>query len=105
MKRLFALLMCWLAWLPSVSAAIRSDKPPFTIAFFYAANPPWDELQLLDTVVGDPEHVPDHAVPGLAHTRIAAYVALGEVQPSSPYASQIPAAWIRGENKDWAVGL
>ncbi len=105
MKRLFALLMCWLAWLPTVTAAVRTDKPPFAIAFFYDANPPWDELQSFDTVVVDPEHVPDPAAPGLAHTTIAAYVALGEVQPSKPYAGRIPAAWFRGENKDWGSKL
>ena len=82
MKRLFALLMCWLAWLPSVPAAVRPDKPPLSMAFFYGASPPWDELQLFDLVVVDPEHVPDPAIPGLTHTRIAAYVALGEVQPT-----------------------
>ena len=105
MKRLFALLVCWLVWLPSVPAAVPTDKPPLSMAFFYGASPPWDELQLFDVVVVDPEHVPDPASPGLAHTKIAAYVALGEVQPSKPYASQIPATWIRGKNEDWGSQL
>ncbi|MBP7493070.1 MAG: endo alpha-1,4 polygalactosaminidase [Rhodoferax sp.] len=105
MKRLFALLMCWLVWLPSVPAAVRPDKPPLSMAFFYGVNPPWDELQLFDVVVVDPEHVPDPATSGLARTQIAAYVALGEVQPTRPYASQIPAVWIRGKNEDWGSQL
>ncbi len=75
------------------------------VAFYYGANPPWDELQAFDIVVVDPGHVPDPKLPALAHTRLAAYVALGEVQPSRPYASAIPKAWLRGENKDWGSRL
>lgn len=75
------------------------------MAFYYGANPPWDELQAFDIVVVDPGHVPDPKLPALSHTRLAAYVALGEVQPSRPYASSIPKAWLRGENKDWGSRL
>ena len=59
------------------------------------------ELQAFDLVVVDPDHVPDPKAASLPHTRLAAYVALGEVQPSRSYARQIPANWYLGENKDW----
>jgi polysaccharide biosynthesis protein PelA len=75
------------------------------IAFYYAANPPWDELQAFDLVVVDPDHVPDPSGPKLARTELAAYVAVGEVQPSRAYAKALPAAWLRGENKDWGSRL
>jgi hypothetical protein len=59
------------------------------------------ELQAFDLVVVDPDHVPDPKAAGLQHTRLAAYVALGEVQTSRAYAKHIPANWILGKNKDW----
>lgn len=103
MKKWLALLMCWCACQPAVSANAATDSP--AVAFFYGANPPWDELQAFDLVVVDPDHVPNPALPGLKHTRLAAYVALGEVQPSKPYAKHIPSTWFRGENKDWGSRL
>ncbi len=73
------------------------------VAFFYGANPPWNELQAFDSVVVDPDHVPQptNLRKKLPHTHLVAYVALGEVQPSRAYASGIPKTWLLGENKDW----
>jgi polysaccharide biosynthesis protein PelA len=105
LKKWLALLMCWWAWQPAVSANATSTADSPSVAFFYGANPPWDELQAFDLVVVDPDHVPNPTSTGLKHTRLAAYVALGEVQPSKPYAKQIPVAWFRGENKDWGSRL
>lgn len=93
----FFLLLCFLG----TAFAAPTASPPPTLAFFYGAQPPWDQLQAFDLVVVDPDHVPDPGAPGLTRTRLAAYVALGEVQPSRPYAKAIPAHWFRGENKDW----
>lgn len=109
MKSLLALLMSLLASLlgarvlAAPSDALATASP--AVAFYYGANPPWDELQAFDIVVVDPGHVPDPQLPALTHTRLAAYVALGEVQPSRPYAGSIPKAWLRGENKDWGSRL
>lgn len=75
------------------------------VAFYYGARPPWNELQAFDIVVVDPDHVPDPTLPVLPHTRLAAYVALGEVQPSRAYANSIPTDWLRGDNKDWGSRL
>ncbi len=75
------------------------------VALYYGANPPWSELQAFDLVVVDPDHVPDPTFAALPHTRIAAYVALGEVQPARPYAAAIPKTWLVGENKDWGSSL
>ena len=108
MKHCFALLMSLLASLLGVRA-LAAPAAPVTVspavAFYYGANPPWSELQSFDIVVVEPGHVPDPTVPVLAHTRLAAYVALGEVQPSRTYADSIPKAWLRGENKDWGSRL
>lgn len=108
MRRLVVLLMSLLAGWPGLraqSAAPALPAPQSAVAFFYAANPPWAELQAFDLVVVDPGHVPNPRLPVLPRTRLAAYVALGEVQPSRSYAAKIPKAWLRGENKDWGSRL
>ena len=108
MKSLLALLLSLLASFPGAGALAAPAGPAIAspaVAFYYGANPPWNELQAFDIVVVDPGHVPDPKLPALPHTRLAAYVALGEVQPSRPYASAIPKTWLRGENKDWGSRL
>ncbi|NMM14724.1 MAG: hypothetical protein HHJ17_14475 [Rhodoferax sp.] len=108
MKSLLALLLSMLASFPGAGALAAPAGPAIAspaVAFYYGANPPWNELQAFDLVVVDPDHVPDPKLPALPHTRLAAYVAVGEVQPSRPYASAIPKAWLRGENKDWGSRL
>lgn len=75
------------------------------VAFFYGSNLPWESLQAFDLVVVDPGHVPDPAAPKLQQTELAAYVSVGEVHPSRPYASSIPQAWLRGENRAWGSRL
>ena len=97
----------WLIFLGLISPSTWAAPPAEgnAVAFFYGANPPWAELQAFDLVVVDPGHVPNPAAPGLRHTRLAAYVALGEVQPSRDYAAKIPKAWMVGENKDWGSRL
>ena len=59
----------------------------------------------LTGVVVDPGHVPEPRSIKNGPPELAAYVAVGEVQPSRPYAAAIPAAWIKGENKDWGSRL
>ena len=51
------LLMSLLASCPGLraqSAAPTLPTPQLAVAFFYAANPPWTELQAFDLVVVDP---------------------------------------------------
>ncbi len=83
------------AW--AVSTAPASPA----VAFYYGANPPWDELQAFDLVVVDPDHVKDPAAVKLPHTQLAAYVSVGEVHPDRAYVADIPKTWIKGKNKDW----
>lgn len=91
----------WAATAPAAPTALASPA----VAFYYGAQPPWGELQAFDIVVVDPDHVPDPRAPALTHTRLAAYVAVGEVQPSRAYAGRIPKDWLRGDNKDWGSRL
>lgn len=108
LKRLWESLLVLLAGLscaPAVVASTAVATPSPAVAFYYAANPPWDELQAFDIVVVDPDHVPNPILPELTHTRLAAYVALGEAHPSRATTASIPQAWLRGENKDWGSRL
>jgi len=91
----------WLALLLGCLLGMGSARAAPAIAFFYGANPPWDELQAFDLVVVDPDHVPTPNTPKLPRTRLAAYVSVGEVHPTRAYAKSIPPAWLAGENKDW----
>lgn len=86
---------------PAATAAL----PLASAAFFYGAHTPWHELQAFDLAVIEPDHLPAGPLPQLGGTRLAAYVALGEVQPSRDYASRIPAEWLRGENNAWGSRL
>lgn len=87
-------------WLTGVAQAGQSVAPP-AVAFFYGANPPWDVLQAFDLVVVDPDHVPAPQNVALPGTRLAAYVSVGEVKPSRPYAAEIPREWRIGDNLAW----
>lgn len=82
-----------------VNAGAHATSP--AVAFFYGANPPWELLQAFDLVVVDPDHVPDPKAPGLEATHLAAYVSVGEIQPTRPYAQKLPGAWLIGANPEW----
>lgn len=72
-----------------------------SIAMFYGANPPWDELHAFDVVVVEPLHVPDPKLYANDRTALFAYVSLGEASPERAYLKDIPAAWKLGQNADW----
>ena len=102
---LLCLSACLLASAWAVPAQPPTPAPSTAVAFYYGDQPPWDELQAFDLVVVDPDHVKDPTAPALPHTRLAAYVSVGEVHPSRAYATRIPPAWLRGDNKDWGSHL
>lgn len=100
--RLILTLMALSVFL-SVAAAGSNALPGGhnpAFAFFYGANPPIAELQAFDRVVLDPEHVDEPSyLP--AHTRWYAYVSVGEVEATRPWAGEMPSAWLRGDNQAW----
>ena len=93
-----------LVWLVGLFMAGAVGAAP-AVAFYYGPQPPWDELQAFDLVVVDPGHVPNPNQPALAQTERVAYVSVGEVHPSRPYAAKIHKDWLRGDNKDWGSRL
>lgn len=101
-------------WAPSPVAAaparagsdgLAADSSMPAVAFFYGAQPPWDELRLFDWVVLEPTHaLASQAAPEAtlgARVLAFAYVSLGEVDPTREYAAAVPSAWVRGRNEAW----
>jgi len=82
-----------------MSALAFASQP--SIAMFYGANLPWDELHAFDVVVVEPLHVPDPKLYGTERTALFAYVAVGEVSPERGYLNAIPADWKLGQSRDW----
>lgn len=71
------------------------------VAFFYGANPPWDELRAYDVVVVEPEHGIDPKTVSTPATQVFAYLSVGEVEYDRPYAPNIPQGAIAGANAPW----
>ncbi|MGZ5118449.1 MAG: bifunctional glycoside hydrolase 114/ polysaccharide deacetylase family protein [Burkholderiales bacterium] len=71
------------------------------VAFFYGAQPPWDELRAFDVVVVEPGHDIDPKLHSTPHTEIFAYVSVGEVERDRPYFGDLPAGWAPGANAPW----
>lgn len=104
-RYLLSLLLCIAPGLSASQPASPSALPLASAAFFYGAQVPWHELKAFDLAVIEPDHLPAGPLAQLGSTRLAAYVSLGEVQPSRSHAGRIPAEWQRGENTVWGSRL
>lgn len=78
-----------------IAASCAHGAP--SVALYYGASPPIDELAAFDAVVLEPEHSPQ-GPPGRAGTEWFAYVSVGEVQRSRPWFRELPPAWLLGSN-------
>lgn len=96
--------LAWAGHTASTVSAASIEQPVSAtapaVAFYYGADIPWHELQAFDVAVIDPDHV-QGALPVLPHTRVTAYVSVGEVQDTRTYAAQIPVEWLVGRNAAW----
>ncbi len=84
-----------------VLSCLRSAWAEPAVAFHYGANPPLEELQAFDDVVVEPSHVPDPQPYQTAHTRLFAYVSIGEAGPWESWFKDIPVGWFKGDNPAW----
>lgn len=73
-----------------------------SIALFYGANPPVEELAGFDVVVVEPDAKFDPRAHAKQHPAWFAYVSVGEVNAHRAYLSAMPRAWLSGVNKAWA---
>ncbi len=84
-----------------VCNVVLGESRPLSVALFYAANPPVNELKAFDVVVVDPDSGLTPAKFGTGPSQLFAYVSVGEAESSRPYFNQFEAAWLIGENKAW----
>jgi hypothetical protein len=99
-----AVLLLAAALVALLPALARAQAGPPSVAFFYGAEPPIDELQAFDWVVLEPDLVAaPTALP--TTTRWFAYASVGEIEPGRAYAGAVPAAWLRGDNPAWKTRL
>ncbi len=95
---------CCRHWLAALVLALggaqvtAADTP--TVALHYGSQPPIDALRSFDLVVLDPDSTARPATLPRP-TEWAAYVSVGEVLPSRPWAKGIKPEWVVGENAGW----
>lgn len=84
-----------------IAAAAWGNSAPLTVAFYYADNPPVNELKAFDIVVIDPDHSLTPASYGEGPSRLFAYVSVGEADPTRLSTQAMDAGWLIGDNKEW----
>lgn len=91
---LITLPFCGTAW---------GDSPhrQFSVALFYASNPPIHELKAFDVVVADPDSGLTPESYGTGSSSLFAYVSVGEAAPDRTYTKQMKQNWFVGENINW----
>jgi uncharacterized protein (TIGR01370 family) len=77
--------------------------PQPTVAFYYGAELPVDELRAFDIVVVEPDHGFDPTTYRTSTSELFAYISLGEVEPKRRYGQDIPQAWFNGTNRAWGA--
>jgi polysaccharide biosynthesis protein PelA len=98
------MLMRFIGRLASVAALgmFASIAHAQTVALYYGANPPVDELKAFDIVVVDPDAKFDPRTHAHEHAAWFAYVSVGEVHPERAYYKAMPRAWVPATNDAWA---
>jgi len=78
----------------------------FSIALYYAVNPPLDELKAFDVVVVDPDAVGIQPEKYKSkHSELFAYISVGEADPQRQFYKQIRPEWLIGDNPAWKSKL
>jgi hypothetical protein len=93
----WTLLIIW-ALAPLLAGA--TDAQP-SVAFFYGAHPPVEVLRDFDWVVVQPDALARPDSLASPHTRVFAYLSLGEVGKDSAAARSLPPGCRLGENRPW----
>ena len=85
------------------SPVVQRDFLGKSLAIFYGANPPVDELAQFDRLVLEPDNIDRVELTELtAHGALAyAYLSVGEVGPTRSFARNLQQDWILGKNTVW----
>ncbi|MFW5740087.1 MAG: endo alpha-1,4 polygalactosaminidase [Myxococcota bacterium] len=94
---LLACTGCILHLLPSAASA--SEPAGVRTAFYYGADLPAGLVDHYDRVVVDPDNVGSPASAPQGRAQLLAYVSLGEIGPARSYRSEVPHAWLLGDNR------
>lgn len=101
----FTILVLMMLFFPHPASA-QPETAPFSIAFYYAVNPPLDELKAFDIAVVDPDNAgtspANYQTP---HSKLFAYVSAGEADPNRPHFKKIDPTWLIGDNSNWGTRL
>lgn len=91
-------LIALLSW---AGLAPAGDLP--SVAFYYGAKPPVRVLAQFDRIVVEPEnlHPPELKALRKHGAEVYAYVSVGEVEPTRPWAKKLPPEWVIGRNEVW----
>lgn len=98
----FFCLLCFAvpAFLVVADRAQAGELP--SVALHYGADAPLAAMKAFDIAVVEPDHGFDPAAyRGQGRSELFAYVSVGEVHPTRPYAARIPEAWRIGRNQAW----
>ncbi len=91
------LLACLLLLL--VQAAAPAER---AVAFFYGAHPPARLLAHFDDLVLEPDHLEADRLKDLGrHSRLLAYVSVGEVDEGRSWSGALSPSWTLGRNPAW----
>ena len=86
------------------TSAEEPAPTPFSIAFFYAANPPFKKLKTFDIVVVDPDNAgtspKEHQT---ENNNLFAYVSVGEADPCRPFFKRVDPVWLIADNSNWGT--
>lgn len=74
---------------------------PATVAFYYGADTPLDELHAFEAVVVDPDQGFSPTTFNRQGSELYAYVSVGEIHPSRSWAHEIPKSWQLAGNPTW----
>lgn len=103
LQRFLGIALAALVLVTAGTAPCQAAVPPsFSIALYYAAKPPLDELQAFDVVVVDPDTVgtaPNRY--NSPHSELFAYVSVGEADPQRSFFKKIDPAWLIADNLAW----
>lgn len=82
---------------------VGGDLVGNSVAIFYGAKPPIDELSQFDRLILEPDNISSVELRDLSQHGAAtyAYLSVGEVGPTRAYAAQIQDSWVLGKNDVW----
>ncbi len=82
---------------------LNADVLGKSVAIYYGATPPVDELSQFDRIVLEPDNISREELADLTQHGASAYayLSVGEVGPSRSYSKRISDSWVLGENTSW----